>query len=82
MRGVLHKFTAKIGDGGKHSTRNDDPFDFAEPKLDLVEPGRVGRCEMKSDLWICLKEISNCPSLVCRQVVEHNVNLLGPSGML
>ena len=79
---VLHEFAAKIGDGSEDSSGNDIPFDFAEPDLDLVEPGRAGWREVKPDLGIRLEEISNCLGLMCRQVVEHNVNFLSPSGML
>src|SRR3954451_22645864 len=79
---VFHEFSAKISDGSEHSTGNNMAFDFAEPDLDLIQPRRVGGCEVKPDLRIRLEETSNCLGLMCRQVIEHNVDLLGPSGML
>ena len=37
---------------------------------------------MKPDLWMDRQKISHRLSLVCRQIIEHNVDLFGPSGLV
>jgi hypothetical protein len=63
-------------DGSKDATSNQVAFDLAEPQLDLVEPGRVGRGEVEVDPRVVFKELADQAGLVSREVVEDDVNLL------
>ena len=49
MADVPHELSAQIGDGGEDATGDDVALDPGEPQFDLVEPGRVSRCELQPD---------------------------------
>ena len=51
---------------------------LAEPQLDLVEPGRIGRSEVQVDVSVLGEELLDLLRLVRRQVVGDHVDLLVP----
>ena len=47
---VAHELSLEVGDGSEHASGDDVALDLAEPQLDLVEPGGVGRSEVQVNL--------------------------------
>ena len=56
---VAAKFASQVGDGSENATGNDLRFDLSEPDLDLVQPGRIGRGEVKLHARMLCEELSN-----------------------
>ena len=44
---VAHQLAGEIAYGGENTTCDHFALDACEPDLDLIQPGRVGRCEMQ-----------------------------------
>jgi hypothetical protein len=77
---VAAKLASQIKNRSEHTTSDHVAFDFGEPDLDLIEPRRIGRCEVQPYLGMRLQKISNGLGLVRREVIENDVDLLlGPT---
>jgi hypothetical protein len=46
---LASEFASPVGYRGEDAARDDLAFDLGEPDLDLIEPGRVSRREVKAD---------------------------------
>src|SRR5688500_7867891 len=75
MADVAADLASEIGDGGEDAAGNDVTLDLGEPELDLVEPGRVGRSEVKTDVGVMSEEVANALRLMGREVVDDDVDL-------
>src|SRR5271157_6215030 len=73
---VASEFASQVGNRGEDAARDDLAFDLGKPDLDLVEPRGVGGWEVKPDSGMLLEEVTDRLSLVRREVVEDDVNLL------
>jgi hypothetical protein len=73
---VAHEFALEVGGGREDATVDEVALDLTEPQLDLVEPRRVGRCEVQLDLRVQGEELAHAPGLMGREVVEDDVDLL------
>src|SRR5881394_1851089 len=73
---VAAKFASQVGDGSENATGNDLTFDLSEPDLDLVQPGRIGRGEVKLHARMLCEELSNRLRFMSGEVVENDMNLL------
>jgi hypothetical protein len=60
----------------KDTAGDDFPFNACKPDFDLVEPGRVGRCEMQVHVWVSGEEILHQLGFVGRKVIQNNVEFL------
>ena len=47
---VAAEFSSEIRDGDEDPAGDDVTLDLGKPEFDLVEPGRVGRREVKADV--------------------------------
>ena len=82
---VTKDFSSEIVDGGKNAAGDDLSLDLGEPDFDLVEPRRIGGCNMEVDLGMTGQEIVDELSFMSREIVRNDVeNGLGrgPSGGL
>ena len=61
---------------------NDVALDLRKPQLNLIEPRRIGRREVETDFWILLQRLLHRFGLVGGQIVEHDVDALGPPCLL
>src|SRR5579872_362944 len=75
---VFHKLAAKIGHGSEDTASNHIALDLGKPDLDLIQPRRVGRSEVKAHLRMIRQKLLDRVCLMRRQVVENNVNLPRP----
>src|SRR5579859_1666485 len=75
---VGHQLAMEVLGRGEDAAIDEVALDFAEPKLDLVEPGRVGRGEVKLDSRVCGQKLLDSLGLVGREVVQDDVDLLTP----
>src|SRR5204863_231501 len=73
---VATKFASQVGDGSENATGNDLRFDLSEPDLDLVQPGRIGRGEVKLHARMLCEELSNRLRFMSGEVVDNDMNLL------
>ena len=73
---VAAKFASQVGDGSENATGNDLRFDLSEPDLDLVQPGRIGRGEVKLHARMLCEELSNRLRFMSGEVVDNDMNLL------
>ena len=77
---VFAQFVAEVGDGGEDAARNDVTLDFSESEFYLIEPGRVGGREVKTNVRVFDQKAFDILGLMCGQIVEHNMNFLCPYG--
>lgn len=73
---VAHEFSREIFDRGKDSASDDLTLQSGEPNLNLIEPGRNGRCEMKLHTGLLFQELSDLAGFVRGQVVQDDVDFL------
>jgi hypothetical protein len=73
---VAPEFASQIRDRGENAAGDDLAFDLGEPDLDLVEPKRIRRGEVKLYARMLLKKVANQLGFVGREVVEDDMNLL------
>ncbi len=73
---VATKLSCQVRHGGEDTARHDLTFDLGEPDLDLVEPGGIGRGEVKLHARMLLEEIANRLRFMGGEVVEDDMNLL------
>jgi hypothetical protein len=53
---VTHELAGEIFDGGENSASDDLSFDTGEPDFHLVQPGRIGGCEVQLNARMGLQE--------------------------
>src|SRR4029450_9344129 len=51
-------------------------LELRKPDFDLVEPGRVGRCVVDSDVWMLGQKRDDSHRLMSRKLVHDEVNFL------
>ena len=56
---VAAEFSSQIRDRSEDAAGNDLALDFGEPKFDLVEPGGIGRSEVKPHPRLTCEEIAD-----------------------
>ncbi len=61
---VATDLASEIWNRGEDAPGDEVPLDFGEPDLDLVEPGRVGRSEVKADVGVMTEEVANALRLM------------------
>ena len=49
---VAHELLVQVLDGGEDAAADHVSLDAGEPVLDLIEPGRVGWCEVNLDVVV------------------------------
>ena len=77
---VPANFPREVSHGREDTAREEIPFDLGKPEFDLVEPRRVGWCEMEPHLRMFLQEVLDSFGLVSRQIIEDDMDLTGPFG--
>jgi hypothetical protein len=72
---VLHQLTGKIRYRSEDAKIDYIALDLGEPNLDLIQPRRVRRCEVEANTRIQIEELGHSLRLVCRQVIEDDVDV-------
>ena len=72
---VAQQLPLQIRDGSEYPSRDDVAVDLAEPQLDLIQPGRVGRSEVQVNFGMHRQEVRDRPALVRRLVVSNHMDL-------
>ena len=72
LRSLLPRSATEV----KTPRANHVALDLGKPELDLVEPGGIGRGEMKAHVGMLGEEPFDLFGLVRGEIVEHDVNLL------
>jgi hypothetical protein len=72
---VTKDLSAEIVDGGKDASGDNLPLDLGEPDFNLVEPRRVGGCEMNAHLGMMGQEVVDELSLMRREIISNDVDL-------
>jgi hypothetical protein len=78
----MTQFASQVGDRSKDAAGYDFAFDFGEPDLDLVEPGRIWWGEVGLHARMPLEEISHELGFMGGEVVENDMNLLPGAGTM
>jgi len=73
---VAHELAGQVLDRGEDSAGNHIAFDPGEPVFYLIEPGGVGRRVVQMYFRVSREELFNPLSLMGRQIVRNDVNLL------
>ena len=76
MSDVSHELASEIGGRGKDPARDHVSFDLGEPEFDLIEPRRVGRCEVKRHPGVLFEKLLDPLRLVSLEVVSDDMDLL------
>src|SRR6185503_9685635 len=71
---ISTNLASQVGDGGKDAARQQVPLDLREPEFDLVEPGRIGWCEVQLHVRMLEHEGAHGLGLVRREIVRNDVN--------
>jgi hypothetical protein len=58
---VAQQLPLQIRDGSEYPSRDDVAVDLAEPQLDLIQPGRVGRSEVQVNFGMHRQEVRDRP---------------------
>src|SRR3990170_8135464 len=72
---VAHELASEVFHAGEHPTSDHVTFDFGKPKLDLVQPGRVGRSEVQLHLGMFSEKLLDLLGLVRREIVQDHMDL-------
>ena len=72
---VATNLAGEVRDGREDAPGQKLAFDLREPKLDLIQPGRIRRGEMEMDGRMIQQKRPHGLGLVGRQVVRDHVNL-------
>ncbi len=73
---VAQELAGEILDRGKNAASDHFALQPREPDLNLIEPGRIGGCEVKLHVAVSSEEIFDLIGLVCGQIIENDMNLL------
>src|SRR5688572_20176650 len=74
-RDVATNLFGEVGQRREDAPREEVSFDLGKPELDLIEPRGIGWREMQMDLRMRVEKGLDLLRLVCREVVDNNVNL-------
>src|SRR5258708_17965383 len=69
---VAQQLPLQIRDGSEYPSRDDVAVDLAEPQLDLIQPGRVGRSEVQVNFGMHRQEVRDRLALVDRKSTRLN----------
>ena len=69
-----HELARQVLDRSEDAAGDDVALDFGEPKLDLIEPGGVGRSEVQVNIGMLGQELVNALSFVTGKVIQHDVD--------
>ena len=72
---VAQDLPSQIGHRGEDAAIDDLALEFAEPAFHLIEPRRVGRGEVESDVGMLLEEILHRVGFVRGEVVQYDVHV-------
>ena len=72
-----HDFALQIRDRGEDASADDLTLEFGEPKLDLVEPGRVSRGIMKVHVGMSGEKFFDLLGLVGGKIVGNEMDRFG-----
>lgn len=61
---VAHQFSIEVLHGREDAAADHIALDAREPVLHLIQPRRVGGCEMDAHAGVCGQEIGDPPGLV------------------
>src|SRR3954465_7820309 len=70
---VLHDLPPQISHRGEDAPRGKVAFNFRKPELNLIEPRRVRRREMKVHIGMLRQERSDLLGLVRGEIVENEM---------
>ena len=73
---VAHDLSFEIVSRREDAASDQVTLDLRKPDFDLVEPGRVGRCVVDSDVWMLGEKRDDTLRLMSRKVVHDDVNFL------
>src|ERR1700752_1184562 len=73
---VAHDLWFEIVSGREDAASDQVALDFRKPDLDLVEPGRVGRGVVDSEVWMLGQKRDDSLRLMSRKVVHDDVDFL------
>jgi hypothetical protein len=73
---VAAKLAGEVGRGNEDAPGDDLTLDFGEPEFDLIQARGIGGREVEVDVGMLVQELSYECVLVCREVVEDDVDLL------
>lgn len=73
---VAHQLARQVTNGCEHATGDDLALNPPEPSLNLIQPGRIGRCEVEMHVGMFVEKNLNLAGFVCREVVQDGVDLL------
>jgi hypothetical protein len=59
---VAQELSLQIRDGSEYPSCDDVSLDLAEPQLDSIQPGRVGRSEVQVDFGMHRQEVRDRPT--------------------
>src|SRR6218665_2644566 len=76
LAGVAHGLSLEIGYRSEYAASGNVALDLREPQLNLVVSWRVGRREVHTQVLMLTEERVNQLGLVCREVVDDDVNFL------
>ena len=77
---VVSYLPRQVRDGSENTARQKVTLDFGEPQFHLVQPGRIRWSEVEANLGVIGEELLNGFGLVRREIIENDVNFLGPPG--
>jgi hypothetical protein len=69
MLDIAHDFAREVARRGEDSPCNEVSLDFRKPQFDLVEPRRVGSCEVQLHFGVRFEKRGDRLRLVSREVV-------------
>src|ERR1700721_3475237 len=75
MPDVAQELSPQVRDGSEYPSGDDVAVDLAEPQLDLIQPGRVGRSEVQVNFGMHRQEVRDRPALVRRLIVGYHMDL-------
>lgn len=73
---IAHQLASQVANGSEHAAGDDLALNPSKPDLDLIQPGRIGGREVEMHVGVFVQEPLNLGGLVCRQVVQDDVDFL------
>ena len=76
MHDVVADSLDQLSKRGERTATDRLPGDDAEPRLDLIDPGRTFRCEMESDIRVLGKPRVDVLVIMRGQIVHNHMDIL------
>ena len=73
---VSQELSLQIPGGSEDAPRDDVALDFAKPKVDLIQPRRVGGSEAQMNVEIYRQVVRDRPALVISEVVGDHMDFI------